>query len=145
MSNAALRVKTVIQGLAEDRQHYLDLQGLLAEQREHIVVRNSASLDQVNAQIMERFQQLTHNSQQRYRGLNELGIQASAYGMQSLIARLPVPHKEKVGALWQELQQLATACQASNEANGALMHMQQEILLNLLNVGEPENWLYQQG
>lgn len=144
MSNQAVRVKSVIQGLAVDRQRYLTLSELLAEQRQHIITRNAAALDAVNAQIMALYHQLTHNSQQRYQLLADLGIQASGLGMQSLIARLPAGHKSRVGALWHDLQQQAAACQASNDANGALMHMQQEILVNLLNIGEPENWLYQQ-
>lgn len=144
MSNPAQQVKAVIQGLAEDRQRYQALNILLGEQRLHIINRNAAALDTVNAQITALYQQLTHNSQQRYRLLDGLGIQASSFGMQSLIARLPGEHKQKVGALWRDLQQHAAACQTSNDANGALMHMQQEILVNLLNIGEPENWLYQQ-
>lgn len=144
MSNEALRVKSVIQGVAVDRQRYQALNELLAEQRQHIIARNAAALDAVNAQIMALYHQLTHNSQQRYQLLDELGIQASGLGMQSLIARLPGEHKSRVGALWRDLQQQAATCQASNDANGALMHMQQEILVNLLNIGEPENWLYQQ-
>lgn len=145
MSNEALRVKSVIQGLAVDRKRYLALNELLAEQRQHIIARDAAALDAINAQIMALYHQLTQNSQQRYQLLDELGIQASSLGMLSLIARLPNEHKQKVGALWGDLQQQAAACQASNDANGALMHMQQDILVNLLNIGEPENWLYQQG
>jgi flagella synthesis protein FlgN len=144
MSNQALRVKSVIQGLAVDRQRYQALNALLDEQRQHIIARNAAALDAVNAQIMALYHQLTPNSQQRYQLLDELGLQASGSGMQSLIARLPGEHKSQVGALWHSLQQQAATCQASNDANGALMHMQQDILVNLLNIGEPENWLYQQ-
>ena len=65
--------------------------------------------------------------------------------MKTLIARLPAAHRPTVNTLWQGLQQQAAHCQTANEYNGALMNMQQEILGNLLNSTEPENWLYQQG
>lgn len=145
MSNPTLQVKAVIQGVAEDRQRYQVLNGLLAEQRLHIVGHKASELEAVNARIMALYQQLTQSSQQRYQLLDGLGLPANLSGMQSLIARLPDAHKQRISALWQTLQQLAADCHASNEANGALMHMQQEILVNLLNIGEPENWLYQQG
>jgi flagellar biosynthesis protein FlgN len=144
MSHAAQRVKAIIQGLAQDSQHYRTLRTLLDQQRLHIIARDAAELDAVNARIMTLYQQLSHSSQQRYQWLDALGIQASNYGMQSLISRLPVTHKPQVSALWHDLQQQAAACRTQNEANGALMHMQQEILTSLLNIGEPENWLYQQ-
>lgn len=145
MTNAVQSVKTLIQGMAADRQHYHALLRLLETQREHIVARRAAELDTLNAQVMEQYQHLSINSQQRYRLLKSLGIPASAEGMQSLIARLPPANRTPVAALWQDLQQQATRCFSANEYNGSLMSMQQEILLNVLNVNEPENWLYQQG
>ncbi|MGC6096678.1 flagellar protein FlgN [Citrobacter portucalensis] len=144
MSNESLQVKSVIHGLVVDRNRYQALNELLAIQRQHIIARNAVAMDAVNEQIMALYHQLTRNSQKRYQLLDELGIQGSCQGMPSLIARLPGEHKLHVGALWHDLQQQAATCQARNDANGALIHMQQEILVNLLNIGEPENWLYQQ-
>lgn len=145
MTNAAQSVKTLIQGMAADRQHYHALTQLLETQREHIIARRAAELEALNAQVMEHYQALSSNSQQRYRLLNALGIAASAEGMLSLIARLPAAHRTSVSTLWQELQRQATHCFTANEYNGSLMSMQQDILGNVLNVNEPENWLYQQG
>ena len=145
MTNAAQSVKTLIQGMAADRQHYHALTQLLKAQREHILARRAAELDALNAQVMERYQQLSTNSQQRYRLLKQLGIPATAEGMLSLISRLPASHRTTVSTLWQALQQQAEHCFAANEYNGSLMTMQQDILVNMLNAGEPENWLYQQG
>ncbi|WP_439411885.1 hypothetical protein [Enterobacter ludwigii] len=42
------------------------------------------------------------------------------------------------------LEQLAAECKALNDSNITVLSMQQEILQNLLNIGEPENWLYEQ-
>lgn len=145
MTNAAQRVKTLIQDMAEDRKHYHTLATLLEKQRHHIVARDAAALDSLNVQIMAQYQLLSQSSQQRYQILNQLGIDANTQGIKTLIARLPEAHQHSVSALWQGLQQQASDCQIANEYNGALMNMQQEILGNLLNSSEPENWLYQQG
>lgn len=145
MTNAAQRVKTLIQGMTEDRKHYQALTTLLEKQRHHIVARDAAALEEINEQIMARYQQLSQSSQQRYQLLGQLGIDATGEGMKMLIARLPAAHQPAVSALWQGLQQQARDCQMANEYNGALLTMQQEILGNLLNSSAPENWLYQQG
>ncbi|MTH46156.1 flagellar protein FlgN [Intestinirhabdus alba] len=145
MTHAAQRVKTLIQDMAEDRRHYLALNELLLRQREYIIARRTAELTALNEQIMGCYQTLSQHSQRRYRLLNQLGISASAEGIQRLIARLPASHQKTVAALWQSLQQQAERCHAANERNAVLMNMQQEILTNLLNASEPENWLYQQG
>ena len=145
MTHAAQRVKALIQDMTEDRKRYPALAALLEKQRHHIVARDAASLDAVNEQIMALYQQLSKSSQQRYQHLNGLGIDPNTEGMKTLIARLPVTHQPSVSALWQGLQQQASDCQTANEYNGALLSMQQDILNNMLNTSEPENWLYQQG
>lgn len=145
MTNATQRVKTLIQDMAEDRQRYHALTTLLEKQRHHIVARDAAALDALNVQIMAQYQLLSQSSQQRYQILNQLGIDANTEGMQALIARLPEAHRTSVSALWQGLQQQASDCQTANEYNGALLSMQQDILNNMMNTSEPENWLYQQG
>jgi len=144
MTNAAQRVKTLIQGMTEDRKHYQTLSEMLTEQRQHIISRNTASLDSVNTQIMALYQQLSQNSQRRRRLLQQLGLSASRDGMKALISRLPSSHQSPVTALWQTLQKQAEECQQRNQYNGTLVNMQHEILQNLLNSSEPENWLYQQ-
>ena len=145
MTNAAQRVKALIQDMTEDRKRYHALTTLLEKQRHHIVARDAASLDVINEQIMALYQQLSQSSQQRYQILGQLGIDPSTEGLKMLIARLPAAHQSSVSALWQSLQQQAADCRIANDYNGALMSMQQEILGNLLNASAPENWLYQQG
>ncbi|AHG19666.1 hypothetical protein Z042_08560 [Chania multitudinisentens RB-25] len=144
MSNAAQCVKTLIEGLIKDRQHYIALNSLLQRQRNHIIARAAAELDEVNRQIMVIYQELTQHSQQRYRLLETLGIPVSSQGVQRLITRLPDTHRSAVATLWQDLQKQATSCHTANEYNGRLMNMQESILTNIINAGEPENWLYQQ-
>lgn len=142
MADNAARVKTLVQGVADDRQRYIALHALLEEQRQHILSRRTEALKAVNARIMALYKELDRGSQQRHRLLCELGITASAYGMHSLLARLPEAHRPKVSALWSDLLARAAGCQSANDYNGTLMNMQQEILANVMNVGEPENWLY---
>lgn len=144
MNNAAQRVKTVIQELAWDSQRYQALNDLLEQQRDHIIMRRTEELNTVNVQIMAHYQLLKTSGQQRYKLLEDLGIQPSSYGMQTLISRLPAPHRQNVSGLWRTLLQQAANCHTANEYNGELLNMQQDILGNLLNAGEPENWLYQQ-
>lgn len=145
MTDAVTRVKTLIQDMAEDRQHYHELAALLTQQREHIIARRAPELDAVNEQIMDIYQRLAGNSRQRFQLLSGLGVSPGAQGMQTLLSRLPGSHQARVTSLWNNLEQQAAHCRAANEYNGTLMNMQQEILVNLLNVSTPENWLYQQG
>ena len=72
MTNAAQRVKTLIQDMAEDRKHYHTLATLLEKQRHHIVARDATALDALNVQIMAQYQLLSQSSQQRYQILNQL-------------------------------------------------------------------------
>lgn len=143
MSQAASRVKTLIQDTADDRRRYIRLRALLEEQRAHIVTRRTAELNAVNESIGELYQHLTQSSQRRRRLLETLGMAACAEGMRTLLSRLPDANRGKVSALWRDLQQQASACREANDYNGTLMNMQREILTGVLNAGEPENWLYQ--
>lgn len=145
MANAAQSVKTLIQDMAEDREHYHVLNDLLIQQRELIIARRAAELGALNEKIMEHYQPLLRHSQQRHRLLEQLGLNANDQGMQRLITHLPATHRPSVSSLWHNLQLMATQCQATNDYNSTLMNMQQDILANLLNISAPENWLYQQG
>lgn len=144
MSNASLCVKQLIQDMVSDRKYYVELNELLEEQRLLIIARQAAELDALNARLIEIYQHLSKNSQQRHALLQQLGVPSGPRGIKALFAKLPAPHNGKVNALWQDLEQQASRCHSTNESNGILLNMQQEILTNLLNTSEPENWLYQQ-
>ena len=144
MSNASLCVKQLIQDMIDDRKYYRALNELLEKQRLLIVARRSAELDALNAQLIEIYQRLSQSSQQRHRLLETLGVPSGPQGIKALFSRLPAPHSGKVNALWQELEAQAKRCHNANESNGILLNIQHEILMNLINSSEPENWLYQQ-
>jgi flagella synthesis protein FlgN len=144
MSNASLCVKQLIQDMISDRKYYVELNELLEKQRLLIVARQAAELDTLNARLIEIYQQLSQSSQQRHSLLQKLGVPSGPQGIKALFAKLPAPHNSQVAALWKDLEQQANRCHSTNEGNGVLLNMQQEILQNLLNTSEPENWLYQQ-
>ena len=144
MSNAAQSVKQLIADMIADRQYYTELNALLEQQRQLIVGRRSAELDELNGKLIQIYERLAVNSQQRYATLAGLGIPAGPQGIKSLFANLPASHQGQVNALWSDLENQATRCQTTNEGNGLLLGMQQEILENLVNSSEPENWFYQQ-
>ncbi|OAE08565.1 flagellar protein FlgN [Pantoea sp. OXWO6B1] len=144
MSNATQCVKQLVQDMVEDNQTYGQLKALLREQRQALIARDVAELDRLNPQIFALYEQLAHNSQQRYQLLTQLGIPASSKGLRLLFSRLPARHQAQLDPLWQSLESVATECQALNDGNGLVVSMQQDILQKLVNVGEPENWLYQQ-
>lgn len=144
MSNVNLCVKQLISDMITDRQHYIALNELLEQQRLLIIARNSTELDAVNEQLIGIYQHLSQSGQQRYALLQQLGVPSGALGIKALFARLPVTHKTQVSALWDSLEAQATRCKTLNEGNGTLLGMQQDILQNLINANEPENWLYQQ-
>lgn len=144
MSNASQCVKTLIQDMVADRNHYTLLRERLEAQREGIILRDVASLELVNQEIFALYEQLSASGQKRHRLLKALGIPAGAKGLKTLFARLPENWQTQVRQLWQELESIAATCKMANDANGMLLNMQNDILQNLLNVTEPENWLYQQ-
>ncbi|MBZ6397208.1 MULTISPECIES: flagellar protein FlgN [Pantoea] len=145
MSNAAQCVKMLVQGMIEDRETYTTLKTLLADQRQWLIARDAAQLDLLNPQLMSLYEKLSHNSKVRYQLLTQLGIPVGAPGLRTLFSRLPAQHQSQLNRLWDSLEQIAAECNALNDSNIAVLSMQQEILQNLLNISEPENWLYQQG
>lgn len=145
MSHAAQCVKTLVQGMVEDRETYAALKTLLAGQRQWLIARDAARLDALNPQLMSLYEKLSHNSKVRYQLLTQLGIPVGTPGLRTLFSRLPVQHQRQLNTLWDTLEQIAAECKALNDSNIAVLSMQQEILQNLLNISEPENWLYAQG
>lgn len=144
MSNAAQSVRTLIQGMVDDRNHYNHLKTLLTDQRQFLIARNAQALETLNASIFTVYEQLLENSKQRYQLLTRLGIPAGAHGLRTLFTRLPVANQSQLNTLWDSLEQVAAECKTLNDSNGMVLAMQQEVLQNLFNVGEPENWLYRQ-
>lgn len=144
MSNAAQSVRTLIQGMVDDRNHYNQLKTLLTDQRQFLIARNAQALETLNASIFTVYEQLLENSKQRYKLLTRLGIPAGAHGLRTLFTRLPAANQSQLNTLWDSLEQLAAECKTLNDRNGMVLAMQQEVLQNLFNVGEPENWLYRQ-
>lgn len=144
MSNAAQCVKTLVQGMVEDRETYASLKSLLADQRQWLIARDAARLDVLNPQLVAHYERLSQNSKQRYQLLTQLGIPVGSPGLRTLFSRLPAQHQTQLNTLWDSLEQVAAECKALNDSNIAVLSMQQEILQNLLNISEPENWLYEQ-
>ncbi|ELW1648214.1 flagellar protein FlgN [Enterobacter oligotrophicus] len=144
MSNAAQCVKMLVQGMVEDRETYSQLKTLLADQRQWLIARDAAKLDQLNPQLISLYEQLSHNSKQRYQLLTQLGIPVGTPGLRTLFSRLPAQHQSQLNTLWNSLEQIAAECKSLNDNNITVLSMQQEILQNLLNISEPENWLYEQ-
>lgn len=144
MSNASESVKTLIQDMVADRNLYTLLRDRLEAQREGIILRDVAALEMVNQEIITLYQQLSAHSQKRHRLLKALGIPVGVKGLKMLFSRLPETWQNQVKQLWADLEDNAATCKMANDANGMLLNMQNDILQNLLNVSEPENWLYQQ-
>lgn len=144
MSNAAQCVKQLVQGMVEDRETYTSLKTLLADQRQWLIARDAAKLDELNPQLISHYETLSRNSKQRYQLLTQLGIPVGTPGLRTLFSRLPAHHQKQLNTLWDSLEKVAAECNALNDSNIAVLSMQQEILQNLLNISEPENWLYKQ-
>lgn len=144
MSHASESVKTLLQDMVADRNLYTLLHDRLDAQREGIILRDVAALELVNQEIISLYQQLSAHSQTRHRLLKALGIPVGSKGLIKLFSRLPGNWQSQVKQLWADLEDMAATCKMTNDANGMLLNMQNDILQNLLNVSEPENWLYQQ-
>lgn len=132
----------LLQDMVQDRQRYITLKNLLEEQRTLLLERNSEQLSRVNQELMQIYQQLTDSATSRQQSLQTLGFSADKAGLRQFIQRLPVQHQGKISALWEDLQRHAQLCQQLNERNGMVLHMQQQVMENVVNAGQPADWLY---
>lgn len=144
MTDIKSSVKTLIQGMLEDRKHYAQLVTLLEQQRQFIITRHTENLEAVNKKLIEHYMALAESSQQRYYHLSALGIPVGVKGLRLLFARLSFPDQVRLNNLWDELEQQALQCKVANEANGMLLNMQKNILQDLLDSSNPKGWLYEQ-
>jgi flagella synthesis protein FlgN len=132
----------LLQDMVQDRQLYISLKNLLEEQRMLLLERNSEQLSRVNQELMQIYQQLTDSATSRQQSLQTLGFSADKAGLRQFIQRLPEQHQGKISALWEDLQRHAQLCQQLNERNGMVLHMQQQVMENVVNAGQPADWLY---
>lgn len=132
----------LLQDMVQDRQLYISLKNLLEEQRMLLLERNSEQLSRVNQELMQIYQQLTNSATSRQQSLQTLGFSADKAGLRQFIQRLPEQHQGKISALWEDLQRHAQLCQQLNERNGMVLHMQQQVMENVVNAGQPADWLY---
>lgn len=132
----------LLQDMVQDRLRYIMLKNLLEEQRTLLLERNSEQLSRVNQELMQIYQQLTDSATSRQQSLQTLGFSADKAGLRQFIQRLPEQHQGKISALWDDLQRHAQLCQQLNERNGMVLHMQQQVMENVVNAGQPADWLY---
>lgn len=132
----------LLQDMVQDRLRYIMLKNLLEEQRTLLLERNSEQLSRVNQELMQIYQQLTNSATSRQQSLQTLGFSADKAGLRQFIQRLPEQHQGKISALWEDLQRHAQLCQQLNERNGMVLHMQQQVMENVVNAGQPADWLY---
>lgn len=132
----------LLQDMVQDRLRYIMLKNLLEEQRMLLLERNSEQLSRVNQELMQIYQQLTDSATSRQQSLQTLGFSADKAGLRQFIQRLPEQHQGKISALWEDLQRHAQLCQQLNERNGMVLHMQQQVMENVVNAGQPADWLY---
>lgn len=132
----------LLQDMVQDRQRYISLKNLLEEQRTLLLERNSEQLNRVNQELMQIYQLLADSATARQQSLQTLGFSADKAGLRQFILRLPEQHQGKISALWEDLQRHAQLCQQLNERNGMVLHMQQQVMENVVNAGQPADWLY---
>lgn len=144
MNNATQYVQQLIRTIIGDRQIYAELSDVLKQQRQMILTHQSSGLIAINARLIDIYRHLADSTRQRNTLLDSLGVDRNLQGIKTLFARLLPDNQQQVNALWRDLEARATKCKTANEENGLLLSMQQEIIQNLLNAGEPQNWIYQQ-
>ncbi|MGB7800228.1 flagellar export chaperone FlgN [Buttiauxella sp.] len=142
MMTAGQRMTALLQGMVQDRQRYITLKNLLEQQRTLLLERNSEQLEVANQELMQNYQLLADSAAVRQQTLQTLGFSADKAGLRQFIQRLPEQHRGKINALWEDLQRHARHCQQLNERNGMVLHMQQQIMENVVNAGQPAQWLY---
>lgn len=136
------RMTLLVQGIAQDRQDYLHLQQQLETQRVLLLTRDNAQLETVNQQLMHTYQALSQRATERQTQLRALQVSADKQGLFTLFRRLPPEQQRKVSALWDDLEQQTRRCHQLNERNGMVLHMQQELMENIVNADRPDAFLY---
>lgn len=132
----------LVQGIVQDRQDYQQLRQLLENQRAQLLARDAAQLGGVSQQLMDTYQTLSQRAAQRQQLLSALQVSVDKQGLLGLFDRLPDAPRRKVNALWESLESLARECQQLNDRNGMVLHMQQEIMGNIVNADRPDAFLY---
>lgn len=132
----------LLQDMVQDRQRYITLKNLLEAQRSLLLERNSEQLSLVNQELMQIYHPLAQSATVRQQSLQILGFSADKAGLRQFILHLPEQHRGKINALWEDLQHHAQLCHQLNERNGMVLHMQQQIMENVVNASQPADWLY---
>lgn len=132
----------LVQGIALDRTDYIQLQQQLETQRTFLLARDTEQLNALNQQLLHTYRALSERAAQRQRHLCELNVSADKEGLYSLFQRLPVELRQKVSALWNDLERQVQRTHALNERNGMVLHMQQDIMDNIVNADRPDAFLY---
>mgnify|MGYP005929622333 CR=1 FL=1 len=132
----------LVQGLAQDRIDYIQLQQQLEFQRTFLLTRDTEQLSALSQQLLYTYQVLSERAVQRQRQLRELNVSADKEGMYSLFQRLSIVQRQKVSALLSDLECQVQRTHALNERNGMVLHMQQDIMDNIINADRPDAFLY---
>lgn len=132
-------LQIVEQDLQHDCRDYLDLREQMQALYEHLMRRDSAQIEQCNAQILPLVEQSKLRAERRSKVLAAFKLGAGHSAMLNLIERYPAAQRNQLHTLWQQLGQLAAQCKTLNERNGQLLAMHNEILQQLFNEPGSDN------
>lgn len=128
----SLDITLLRQMLEQDAAAVQQLKQLLADEREHLVLRRQDELTAIAQQKTILVDQLGHNSKQRQKILIALNLPTNASGWDLFLQRnvTTLPLREE----WQRLIVEFEECQTLNEINGKMITRSQQTLNHLLNL-----------
>lgn len=132
MSQREKLFAVVANDLQQDHADYRALRELMEALYTHLLARDVPAIEQTNQQIGRHVEDMGARAARRSKVLAAFGLQASAEGMQRLLASCAGSQGESMRRDWQQVGELARVCQQLNERNGQLLAMHHEILQQLL-------------
>lgn len=136
MDNTATSKRELVQNLIRDVRadlnDYAQLSSMLLHQRELMQRRDNASMLTHNASQTALCDKLAKRASSRSQCLRQLGFDANAGGMTTLISALPEHLKPQITLLWKNLLLIVEDNHRENEVNGRLLAMQQSTIKRVL-------------
>jgi len=139
------RVQALNALIKQDIHHVTQLILLMETEKTFLEQRQHDDLLESSQQKNTLLNTLQSSERQRKSILNDMGLEMSAAGMESLIKRIPKTWQTQLTSAWQQLKERLNECQRLNQVNGRIIHHNKHTLNRILDVlhGQTDGAVYQ--
>ena len=128
-------MRAFIQALETDTERFRTLSSYLGSQQQAILDRNVPELERLNPLIEDLTTALGESAGRRNNLLKKYKVAANKEGIEKLFSKVQPPLKLRILKLWEALAGLHEECHTTNERNGRLLSLQQQVINKILSAG----------